>query len=476
MRPFPWIIFGVLFTFHALAQTTVPVFRTKQDSVKYANLQISLTGTRLLAVSAKEGSADYDSLMKKFEELMDENVRMLTTQGVKMRTIYRSDPAFTSYASMITSGKPLEVRRLSITGSGRTSLPDSLFMCTNLEELELVNWRLGKLPKKLGKLKRLREVTILNNQPTKPLKLARNSSIRDLTIRGDEGNNKLPRSYRKLPNVEVLDLSRNNMSAFPHVTGSKSLKKLALLHNEITLYDLRGRQPHSLNEINLSNNKVKIIPESIRAFKSVRKLNFNNNQIDSVSAGISELAKLEEISLYNNRLKKIPEAIYSLPALKVIDLYYNDISKADHRLGEMKNLEILYLANNKLYTLPDNLGQLPHLKELYLHHNRLSDLPKSVGELGELKVLRINDNQLLEFPESVLHLRHLQSLDISHNQIQFISLDKFDFQELKILALVGNPWDESTREALPGFAARLRRNNIVVHLNTFEDTVETSKN
>jgi Leucine-rich repeat (LRR) protein len=473
MRPFLRIIFGVLFgCSQVVAQTTIPVFKTKEDSVKYANLQATLTSTRLLATSAKPGTAGYDSLMRKFEELMTENMRMLTTQALRMRTIYRSDPTLTSYAAMVKSGKPGEVRRLSITGNGRTSLPDSLFMCVNLEELELVNWRLSKLPKQLNQLGRLREVTLLNNQPERALRFSRNKSIRDLTIRGDEANNRLPKHYKKLKNLQVLDLSRNNLAHFPNLGGSRDLQKLVLLYNDITLEDLKKRQPNSLTEINLANNKVRSIPPSIGAFKSVRKLNFNNNQIDSISTGISNLVRLEEISLYNNKLKNIPEAIYSLPSLKIIDLYYNDISKADPRLGEMKNLEILYLANNKLYTLPDNLGQLPRLKELYLHHNRLSDIPKSVGDLGELKVLRINDNLLLEFPESVLQLQQLQSLDVSHNQIQFISFEKFNFKDLKILALVGNPWDQSTRDALPGFADKLRRNNTVVHLNSFADTVE----
>src|SRR5689334_14837917 len=201
------VVFGLLLgCSQALSQQVIPVFKNPQDSVNYAKLQIHLNDTRELAATETPGSPRYDSLMQKFEQLLTENMTMMTTRVVRMRIIYRQDPNFTNYPAMVRSGKPQEVMRLSIAGNGRTTLPDSLFLCTNLEELELVNWRLSKLPRNLNRLKRLRDVTILNNQPTTPLKLVRNKSIRELTIRGDEAKGHLPSRYNKLRNLQVLDL------------------------------------------------------------------------------------------------------------------------------------------------------------------------------------------------------------------------------------------------------------------------------
>jgi Leucine-rich repeat (LRR) protein len=472
MRPLFRTTFIALFACsELLAQQAVPLFKAREDSVNFARVQNDLASVRRVLSEAKAGSSTFDSIRQVFEGLMAMQMRLMNQPGVKMRTVYRPDPNLTSYSEMVRSANPQAVRRLSIPGKGRTTLPDSLFLCTNLEELELINWKLQRLPRSLNRLSSLREVTILNNQPPHPLKLSRNNAIKELTIRGDEGNGKLPRNYRKVKNLELLDLSRNNLTQVPDLRGSKSLAKAVLIFNDITLEKIRSRQPSSLIEVNLANNKIRTVPPSIRNFKSVRKLNFNNNQIEDVSDEIASLEKLEEISFYKNRLSSFPEALYGIPHLKVIDLYHNDISRAD-RLAEMKNLEILYLANNKLFTLPENLGQLPRLKELYLHHNQLSNLPEGISHLDELRVLRVNDNRLLEFPPAVLRLPYLQSLDISHNQIQNIPVEKFDFKDLRIFALVGNPWDEPTREALPEFAKRLRQQKTIVHLNSFEDSVE----
>jgi Leucine-rich repeat (LRR) protein len=473
MRPLFGTLLGLLFCVTALqAQQSVPVFRTKEDSLVYSTLQEKFTTLRAQIVTETPGSKKHDSLSAVYSQLGPQLMKVMSSGVLRMRTVYRSDPLMTSYADMVRLGRPSEVRKLSIPGNGRSELPDSLFLCKNLEELELVNWKIERLPRRLKRLSHLREIAILNNQPKGHLKLSRNKSIKELNIRGDEANGHLPRHYRALRNLETLDLSRNNLTQFPKLSGSRDLKKVVLLFNDLTLDDLNGRQPSSILEINFANNKIKSVPASIAEFKSVKKLNFSNNQIDSVSPRIGSLKELEELAFYKNRLTSIPPAVYELPRLRVIDLYYNDISQADARLCQMKSLEILYLANNRLYTLPNNLGQLAGLKELYLHHNRLSNLPESVGEMKSLTVLRVNDNQLLEFPEFIHGLEGLQNLDISHNQIQALAMNDFAFRNLKIFSLVGNPWDEPTRQALPAFAEKLRQNKTVVHLNSFEETVE----
>src|SRR5690348_12277969 len=116
-------IFGVLFCLsHALAQLTLPVFPSKQDSATYAANQSNLDKVRKLASEQPPGTPLYDSLMKVSGQLMREQMTLLATRGVIMRTIYRSDPTMTSYGELVRNGKPADVRRLSITGSGRSRL------------------------------------------------------------------------------------------------------------------------------------------------------------------------------------------------------------------------------------------------------------------------------------------------------------------------------------------------------------------
>lgn len=472
MRVFLVVFVGAILGYvEASAQQSVPVFKSVTDSLAFSRVQVMLSETRELLSKAEGRSRD--SLVHQQQSLMAEQMKILSQGVLRFRYVFQPSAGMTSYEDLVRSGDPSRITTLTISGNNRRELPDSLFMCTNLEELELVNWKLDKLPRKLNRLTKLRQVTILNNQPTSQLKLSRNKAIKVLTIRGDDGNEKLPTKYRQFRNLETLDLARNYSTRFPNVRGCRHISKLQLTFNNLTLEDLRGRQPRSLMELNLSNNKISAVPASITSFHNVKKLNFNNNQVETVSDAIKSLYNLEEISFYKNKLKSIPEGIYSLPNLKVIDLYFNEIEKADVRIGQMASLEVLYLANNKIYSLPDNLGQLPRLRELYLHHNRISNLPQSVGSLQHLTVLRINNNSILEFPDFLFGLNKLQNLDLSHNQITTLNLEHFDYRELKILALVGNPWDDQTRSALPSFAQRLRSTyRTVVHLNTYTDELE----
>ena len=462
------LIFAVAET---AGQQQIPMFKTPADSAEFAAIVSKLKHTEKLMIEADK--AGRDSLMLVRTDLFTEQMRLMSTGVVGFRTIYSPDPSFTSYRDFVKDGNPATVRTLTITGGSMKVLPDSLFLCPNLETLELVNWKLDRLPKQLGKLRNLKEITILNNQPSSTLRLPRNTTVTELNFRGEAGDRRLPRSYRKFRALETLDVSRNQLTSLPNTRGCKRLKRVTASFNNITLEDLRGRQATSLTDLNLSNNKVRRVPESIGRFESLKKLSFNNNQVEYVSNKLSSLRSLEEIHFYKNKLQSIPEPVYSLPKLKVIDLYFNEIEKADVRLNQMKSLEVLYLSNNRIVSLPDNLGQMEQLRELYLHNNRLINLPPTIGTLPALTVLRVNDNSLLEFPPFLFQLEKLENLDISHNEMTSLPLNNFTFTHLRMLSVVGNPWDAETKNALPDWADQLRKKyKTVVHLNTFTDQVE----
>lgn len=461
------VLWAPFFVFSALvsaAQSVAPVYRSREDSVAIAEVQKHLTVLNLT-------SAEDASVRRQRDSLMRLNMRMMSEGIVRYRTIYKSDPAFTSYKDLVTTRKVSSTRTLSIDGRGRSTLPDSIYLCANLEELELVNWKLSRLPAQLKSLKKLQAISLLNCTSNEPLRLPRNKTIKELVIRAEEPAS-LPTKYRRLRALSVLDLSRNGMTSFPRTKGCRNLNRLLLTHNALSLDDLAGRQSKSVVDLNLNGNKIASVPAAIGSFTSLRKLNLANNRISDVDDGLGNLKHLEELSFYKNKLKTIPEAVYGLQSLQSVDLYYNEIEVLSPRITGLSELEILYLANNKVYALPDNLGELTRLRELYLHHNRLSNVPSSIGDLTHLQVLRVNDNMLLEFPSVVLQLKELQNLDVSYNQMQILPVSRFEFHNLKILALVGNPWDEPTKATLPEWANSLRQNKTIVHLNTFEDVVE----
>jgi Leucine-rich repeat (LRR) protein len=329
--------------------------------------------------------------------------------------------------------------------------------------LELVNTRIKRLPKRLAAIKSLKKVSVLNNRPKGRLKLGKNKTIETLVIHDDEVN-KLPKTYRHLGGLKTLDLSRNNLSSFPRLKRYSSLRKLSLADNLLTLNDLKQGQP-LLEDLVLTTNLIKKVPDAIGLFTGLKKLNLSANQIESVSPEIGKLQKLEHLSFYKNKLRSIPAEMFTLKSLHIVDLYYNQLEDLDPLIGNWSSLEILYAANNKLLRLPNELGQLKNLRELYVHHNRLTTLPETLGGVDSLRVLRVNNNFLVELPQVLYALKNLENLDVSDNQIQTFPEQLFALPKMKILSLKNNPVDPATKESIILWARRaMVERHVVIHL------------
>jgi len=444
-------LFCLLFSTAALpafCQQQSPVFGNRADSVAFEEANARF----MEAMRNPQLDTQFDSLAARLMRLRN--------KAVRFRTSYQPTTWFTPYSRL---PKDLStVTKLSLSGNQWTRIPDSVYLCTNLADLELVNTAIKVLPRQLENLKQLKKVSLLNNRPRGRLRLTQNQSLETLVIHDDETNH-LPRRYGRLKQLETLDLGRCALTKLPNLTGSKSVKRLVLNDNRIRLDKVR-RQYLQLEELNLVANGITSLPSTIGSMKNLRKLNLNNNQITTIAPEISNLVHLEQLFLYRSSLKSIPPDLYQLKNLKAIDLYYNQLTQLDPEIANWSKLEILYAANNKLFTLPDNLGKLTQLRELYLHHNKLSSLP-DLGALDSLRVLRINNNFLVEYPHSLYGLESIENLDVASNQVQTFEEALFDYPRLRIISLKNNPIDPALRESVKQWAARATRSrNVVVHL------------
>lgn len=398
------VVLGLFFVSDLKGQ--VYIFKDKKDSLEFAQLDA------VLAPQIKRAQAvqDFGSVDSAFRA----RSKFLEGKQYIYRFIINQDRTYTPYHDLHKIANKDSITRISVLGKGRRRLPDSLYMYKNLSDLELIDFKLKKLPKKL----RVQRLSVYNNFPSKPLKLPKNSTITGLTIRGDE-KGMLPKRYNRLRSLHTLTLARNNLKVFPNVEGCKNLKTL----------------------------------------------NLANNQIEAIDPAIATLTMLENLSLYRNSLKDIPDAVYTLRSLRTIDLYFNNLSKVSPAIANWKNLEILYLANNDIYTIPNEIGELRNLRELYLHHNKLSNLPASVGNLVSLNVLRINNNSMIEWPSGLVNLKSLMNFDCSFNQFETLPITDLDFRNMKILSIGGNPWDPTLKPSIKAWVASLRENDTVVHID-----------
>lgn len=266
-----------------------------------------------------------------------------------------------------------------------------------LEKLDLGNNTLTRVPWALRRIQHLEELVLDENLFDKvPLRrLAKVNDLRTLsmgkvpTLKIGEGK------YEKLAQLQVFKANNCNLKE---------------IHPD--LYRLAG-----LNELQLQENDLQMLPDGISAMKGLTKL-----------------------SLYKNQMSSLPADLFEL-SLVVIDLYYNQLEVLPEVVEQLQSLEVLFLAHNKLYSLPESIGGLHKLEELYLHHNRLSAIPASVAQLQNLKVIRVNDNYLMDFPVQVLGLAQLSDLDISGNQITTLPVAIGMLQNLELFTYHDNPID-----------------------------------
>lgn len=109
-----------------------------------------------------------------------------------------------------------------------------------------------------------------------------------------------------------------------------NLIELDLSHNAIT-YVVHLQDCISLETLNLSHNRVRILSNLERTIGSVKNLNLSHNQIESLD-GIDKIYSLENINFSNNLINDINEMEYlsRLPCLLSLILQNNPIAELKH--------------------------------------------------------------------------------------------------------------------------------------------------
>ncbi len=450
----------LIFVSHqAYSQESVPVFRTKSDSVAYYTTQQALRNQNPLPGKKLK----VDSLWSVQQSIVKNGI-------IGWRYQYQADETYTSLNDLLgKSIDPLDVKQLSIENHLGRKLPKEIYACKNLEALELIETRIRKLPRQLNTLTKLSALEVYNNYTPKKLKLTKNTHITFLRLRS-AAPGKTPSDFKKFAALDSLDLARNFLVEFPNIHRNKNLTQLVLSGNNLTLEKFAPKQNNTLEVLYLRNNKIQVLPDAIGKFSALKKLSLNYNEVTGIGDGLAWLTKLEELSLYQNKLTAIPSSVYQLSTIKIIDLYYNQIEKIDDRISNLQQLEVLYLSHNKIHTISDKIGDLPNLRGLYLHHNYISEMPAGLSQLNNLQVLRVNDNSFVDFPIPILALRNLENLDISRNKLQNIPPAFGEYKKLQVLVMAENPWED--KDSILALAKRMRAGGTMVHLNTFAEVVE----
>ncbi|XP_026692033.2 leucine-rich repeat protein 1-like [Ciona intestinalis] len=195
---------------------------------------------------------------------------------------------------------------------------------------------------------------------------------------------------------------------------------------------------------------------------SLERLSVNTCNLARVDGRVMKLKHLTALNLSNNKIKNLPEQLAHMPMLCELDVSHNVISDfqmelCNANLPLCKQLKNLNLSHNNIQQLPDCFSELSELWSLNISHNQIKILPRQMGKLKKLAKLNASHNQLKFLPFSITFLS-LENLDLYMNPFT----DQFAPPNLPERRLIFN----SPLSLLEISARNIRQNN------TFYDNYE----
>lgn len=190
-----------------------------------------------------------------------------------------------------------------------------------------------------------------------------------------------------------------------------------------------------LEEIDLSHNAIKVIPQNVNAFKTLRELHINANQITSLGAEITKCPMLEVLQIQNNPLEKISNEIGTMHSLREITI--GEITSqctVPPSLWTLTNLRKIKITNSHLTEIPVSIVNIKQLNELCLANNSITQLPNELFGLKNLTYLNLGYNKINNISASIKEFKNLTYLGVYYNPIVDLPLDVIALEKLKFLS------------------------------------------
>lgn len=147
-------------------------------------------------------------------------------------------------------------------------------------------------------------------------------------------------------NLIKLNVSHQGLSSLPVLAQNSSLKVLVASFNAITSIPKEVSMLNDLEILNISNNKIDDLNISAEFFTlhSLKQLNFSNNQV-ALLQPFCGLVSLEQLNLSENLIEEIPDSIANLQNLRYLWLARNKISSLPRSLLLLQSLQQLVFFN-----------------------------------------------------------------------------------------------------------------------------------
>ncbi|WP_378188135.1 leucine-rich repeat domain-containing protein [Aquimarina sp. W85] len=187
--------------------------------------------------------------------------------------------------------------------------------------------------------------------------------LKEFTLEDSFKITKIPKELGSLQELTKLKISNNKvLSSIPNeIENLKHLTSIELSHNILTgLPDGIGKLSN-LKSLNLTANKLVALPDNFTALVHLKEINLHLNRLNSLP-NMSSFGELIALNVKNNQINSLPDSIGDLSNLKNLDISGNQITAIPESIGKLSNLQHLKLSFNRLTSLPENIRQLESLE------------------------------------------------------------------------------------------------------------------
>jgi Leucine-rich repeat (LRR) protein len=240
---------------------------------------------------------------------------------------------------------------LQITNYSSNFLPEPFSRLDGLVKVEIIFGKLKELPEQFGyDHNRMMHIDLTGNiLQSLPGSLFSGPPNLFRVMVSDNKLVKIPSTISESSELWYFKASHNNLTTLPFSPNTKmpQLSYLDLRYNGIReiLIDLAIFPV--LIFFQLSDNKISVVPKSIRKLKNLESLWLQNNKIEKIEdQALCDINSLKEVGMWNNDLVVIPSCL-TQSDLIFFDIRYNKIKSIDAGIFSWcKNLEYCRMSNN----------------------------------------------------------------------------------------------------------------------------------
>merc|ERR1712166_960879 len=145
-----------------------------------------------------------------------------------------------------------------------------------------------------------------NSIKTLPVRLAQYGNLKQLSFANNKLSQLPPQVFGALAKLEKLNLDCNSLAALPDLSGLVKLKELHAANNKISQFPdttVWGGATR-LTVLDVSDNKLKMLPSSLGAAPALRTLKADNNQLSEIPEEILRDTPIDVLALKGNKFSE----------------------------------------------------------------------------------------------------------------------------------------------------------------------------